>query len=178
MQLPKRTVESTLYIDINLLKGLQRGELYKISLGSGDTFKMIYLDDQVHLRYFYDSKPINLCLKINQTVVGYGKRRWFECLGCQKNTSRLYIIHGVFACRNCHDLTYLTSNLSGNELKELALKIRRIQLELNFKGEIYDFPIFKPKYMHWNTFERLMKELRALQIERDQVWAAMASKYL
>lgn len=170
--------EHTPRINVRVLKGLTAGEKYIVQLPGGDKFNLIWHGNVVEFRYFYEDERVIALFEINETPTGYGTRKWFTCNGCKKNTSNLYILSGVLACRSCHKLIYLSSVYSGNELNGLALKIRRLQLELDFEGEVYDFPVFKPKNMHWNTFGRMMKELRALQIERDQVWARSATAFL
>jgi hypothetical protein len=86
-----------------------------------------------------------------------GKRAWFICpaKGCGQRVALLYLGgSGIFACRHCYQLAYACQReVSYDRATRRADKIRK-QLEwepgiLNGKG-------FKPKGMHWKTYQKLV----------------------
>lgn len=106
---------------------------------------------------------------IEHTTVGYGKRAWFVCPFCKKRCSRLYMISGVFGCRGCHDLTYTSCQISGNEFVILTREVRKLQHELGMSSKACINalpPIDKPKYMRWERFWRLSESLVVAQQSR------------
>lgn len=115
------------------------------------------------------------------TRTGFGERPWLVCPGCAEKRNRLYLANKIFACRECHNLTYLSCRASGNELRRLNWKVRDLQYRLgmdtlvndvfspDYVG-IEDTPIFKPKYMKQETWERLRRELEIAQLRRLEAW--------
>jgi len=62
--------------------------------------------------------------------------------------------------------------MSGNKPSYLAWQIRKLQIELEiYPCEIYEYAIWKPKHMHWKTFEGKANKLVHLQAYRDHVFA-------
>ena len=82
-----------------------------------------------------------------------GKRLWFQCGYCARRVLRLYIVGGVFACRNCHRLGY-ESRLETPHQRGFGRvqKIRR-RLGSGIDDPFGEFPA-KPKGMHRRTYER------------------------
>ncbi len=120
---------------------------------------------------------------IDYTAVGYGKRPWFCCPFCNKRCGKLYRVSGVYGCRRCHELTYATCQLSGNRLRYLSMRVRRLQrrLGMNVAADLFspdyvgidDTPTFKPKYMKQQTFDRLRLELEITQLHRLDAWLSI-----
>jgi len=83
-----------------------------------------------------------------------GRRPWFMCpvRGCDR---RVAILYGgsVFACRHCYNLAYKCQRETmGDRASRQAEKIRA---QLKWMPGILNGEEWKPKGMHWKTFERL-----------------------
>ena len=83
-----------------------------------------------------------------------GKRPWFLCpaRGCGRRVAILYG-SGIFACRHCHQLVYPSQRDTLDE--RAARKADRIRDKLGWEPGILNGNGWKPKGMHWKTFERL-----------------------
>lgn len=91
---------------------------------------------------------------IERTTCHYGgSRAWFLCPCCSKRVGKLYG-GKVFACRHCHDLAYKSQR--EGELDLLARKVERIRERLKWEAGILNGQGWKPKGMHWKTFDRLV----------------------
>ena len=85
-----------------------------------------------------------------------GTRYWFICTPCSRRCRSLYTPKGVddLACRQCSSLTYPTQRMAfARRMRYRALKIER-----RIGGERADGLFYKPKRMHWRTFNRLLEE--------------------
>lgn len=83
-----------------------------------------------------------------------GRRPWFMCptRGCGRRVGLLYG-GSVFACRHCYNLTYKCQRENtGDRASRQAEKIRD---KLKWMPGILNGEEWKPKGMHWKTFERL-----------------------
>ncbi len=86
-----------------------------------------------------------------------GARYWFTCRACHRRCRMLYWSRASFIpeCRLCKGLVYSTQRMSlPNQWERRA---RRIEQRLG--GERADGLVYKPKRMHWRTFNRLMDEV-------------------
>lgn len=83
-----------------------------------------------------------------------GQRPWFLCPvhGCSR---RVALLHGgaIFACRYCHQLAYPSQREGWGD--RAARRAERIREKLGWEPGILNGDGWKPKGMHWNTFERL-----------------------
>lgn len=83
-----------------------------------------------------------------------GKRAWFLCpaQGCGR---RVAILYGgsVFACRHCHNLNYQCQRETDDD--RAARRADKIRARLQWDAGILNGNGWKPKGMHWRTFERL-----------------------
>lgn len=166
----RRIVEHTSHLDIKQVKDLETGSIYKVSWNNSVMLLEIK-GDKVVLHYKYNNKNKKAVISFDSSVVGYGTRTWFNCPICRERFARVYIVDGVFGCRLCHNLTYITSRKSGNELRYLNHQVRQVQLKLGGEdAHITDRYISKPKNMHWRTYERLQKQLMQLQDKREAEW--------
>ncbi len=86
-----------------------------------------------------------------------GERPWFLCpaRGCGK---RVAVLYGgeIFACRNCHQLAYPSQREDPSD--RAARRADRIRDKLGWEAGILNGPGWKPKDMHWRTYERLCAE--------------------
>jgi len=108
----KRTVDRCLVLDVNVLARQGRaGQLNWRDQRTGERL--------LAMRYRADGRRVMLaCVEWSEAIgltttrlVSGGLRWWFECPRCGRRMGRLYVPPGerVFACRLCHNLTYLAS---------------------------------------------------------------------
>lgn len=175
----RQTVEGSIFVEIQSLCYEEHGK-YKCSYGE-HVIDLEVLEPSKRLRI--EEQYIN----ITKTKNGYGERHWFECPNCGQNTKRLYIkaSNYRFACRQCHNLTYLKCNLSGNEFEYLTYRIRQLQRELNVSKEnnyqllgltdatIEMVPVFKPRYMRQDKFDTKRMTLESMILRRVELWMRM-----
>ena len=90
-----------------------------------------------------------------------GQRPWFLCpaRGCSRRVAVLYL-ETIFACRNCYQLAYDSQRETWDE--RAARKADRIRKKLDWEPGILNSNGWKPKGMHWKTFERLNAKHSAL----------------
>jgi len=83
-----------------------------------------------------------------------GQRPWFLCpaRGCGRRVAVLYG-GGIFACRHCHQLAYPSQREPGYD--RAARKADRIREKLGWEPGILNGKGWKPKGMHWKTFDKL-----------------------
>ena len=82
-----------------------------------------------------------------------GQRPWFTCPRCDRRVAVLYAPARQFACRQCGRLAYGSQKESaGGRALRQADAIRK---RLGWRAGIIHGPGYKPKGMHWKTFERL-----------------------
>jgi hypothetical protein len=96
-----------------------------------------------------------------------GERLWFRCPHCQSRRAVLFSTGGVFACRQCHDLAYTSTR--EDAMNRSYRRIGTLQQRLGGGG--YGVPVWdipgKPPRMHWQTYARLVAQLRAEQERND-----------
>lgn len=105
-----------------------------------------------------DWQSIEYPVWLDWTECNYGGRRaWFRCpaKGCGL---RVAVLYGgtIFACRHCHHLAYVCQRES--DYDRAARRADTIRRRLGWKVGILNGPGWKPKGMHWRTFERLKAE--------------------
>jgi hypothetical protein len=88
-----------------------------------------------------------------------GERPWFLCpyINCDKRVRKLYIAHRL-GCRHCLYLSFQSKNESHSE--RIARKADKVRLKLGWREGILHPEGHKPKRMHWQTFNRLVKQYR------------------
>ena len=114
-------------------------------------------------------KPVSYSVRLAWTPCHFGGRRpWFLCpaQGCAR---RVAILYGgaIFACRNCHRLSYASQRESEGD--RAIRRADSIRSQLGWAPGILNGHGDKPKGMHWQTFERLRTEHdRSIQISVDE----------
>ena len=162
----KRTADGCHSLDVNRLKrkgALTPGKGSSVSWSHGDrrTGSIMILAEERRLVLYYRSRsygeewqsvtePVRLCW----TPCHYGGRRpWFVCPGCQRRVGKLYVPGKYFLCRHCYDLAY-GSQRDGWSDRRLR-KAQNIRMRLGGTANLTEpFP-WKPKRMHWRTYDRL-----------------------
>ena len=86
-----------------------------------------------------------------------GQRPWFLCptRGCGRRVAILYG-GGIFACRHCYQLAYPSQREKA--MDRAARRADRIRERLGWEGGVLNGEGWKPKGMHWRTFEKLTAE--------------------
>jgi hypothetical protein len=100
-------------------------------------------------------KDVEYPVAIEWTNCHYGgQRAWFRCpvADCGKRVAILYS-GKVFACRHCYNLAYESQRES--ETDRVARQADKIRRRLGWKPGILNANGWKPKGMHWQTFEKL-----------------------
>ena len=119
--------------------------------------------DRVILSYRHRSgggewKDERYPVRLDWTVCTYGGRRaWFLCpaRGCGRRVAILYG-GGIFACRHCYRLAYPSQREAGYD--RAARPADGIRARMGWEPGILNGKGWKPKGMHWRTFERLNAE--------------------
>lgn len=111
-----------------------------------------------------------------------GERVWCRCPGCGSRRAvlyRLYSLHGGFRCVPCNHLAYSSTRDDRRaQLNRRAARItQRLQAEPDWVLNGLMLP-FKPKGMHWRTYDRLGREWRAIQAEAHGVYEADLSRLI
>ena len=103
---------------------------------------------------------------LDRTPCNYGgTRKWFLCPHCNKRVAILYQVNTLFLCRRCYQLPYASQ---GEDYPDrMERRANKIGLKLDPDGLEGDY-YYKPKGMHWKTFNRLILDNNRLQetIER------------
>jgi len=89
-----------------------------------------------------------------------GQRPWFLCpaRACGRRVAILYG-GGIFACRHCYQLAYPSQRESDDE--RATRRADRIRDKLGWEPGILNGRGWKPKGMHWRTFDRLASQYDA-----------------
>jgi hypothetical protein len=91
-----------------------------------------------------------------------GFRYWFKCPHCNKRVGTLYAVHGYFACRVCHGLTYQSTNANRRYklylYQQLIEKQKRIQ-SLRSRRLFYSGTPTKLKV----KMDKLSRQIQSLQ---------------
>ncbi len=106
-----------------------------------------------------DWESVNYPVKLQTTDCHYGGvRYWFSCpsTGCGRRVAMLYAGSKYFACRHCYQLAYKSQRETDED--RLIRKNNKIRQKLGWKPGILNGKGWKPKGMHWKTFERLQWE--------------------
>ena len=153
-------------IDIRWLK--QKGYLYRRGPGylswscRGEQTGFINYDmenDWMTLSYRIgdDKEQIEQVIRFDRTPCFFGGyRKWFLCPRCGKRVALLYGAGKYFLCRHCYDLTYDCKQ--EQPVDRLIRKQRKIQERLGGSGNLGEPILFKPKWMHQKTFDRLRNQ--------------------
>jgi hypothetical protein len=93
---------------------------------------------------------------LDTTACNYGGHRyWYRCpaVGCGQRAVILYGAGRYFACRLCYRLVYESQREATDD--RAARRADKIRARLGWEPGILNGNGWKPKGMHWRTFERL-----------------------
>ena len=97
-------------------------------------------------------------VSLEWTTLAYGRlRAWFLCPGCRGRVAILYVAGASYlACRKCLGLAYASQR---EDFHDRALRrAEKIRRRLGWPIGIANPKGFKPKGMHWSTFDRLQSQ--------------------
>jgi hypothetical protein len=165
----KTTTESQHRIDIRWLKKqgfLRPGTAGVLSWSKGDEqtgsigYRMEAKRMILNFRHRPNGgewEPVEQSISFDRTPCNYGgTRTWFLCSRCWKRVAVLYGAGRYFLCRHCYDLVYASQQ--EGRLDRLMRKIAKIRERLG-ASESPSMPIlYKPKNMHYKTFQRMKRE--------------------
>lgn len=119
-------------------------------------------------------ESMNYPVQLDWTQCRFGGRRvWWRCpaIGCGR---RVAVLHGgrVFACRQCHRLTYRCQREADDD--RATRRADTLRRRLGWEPGILNGGGLKPKGMHWRTFERLAAEHDA---DVNAAMAGMAARF-
>lgn len=84
-----------------------------------------------------------------------GSRPWFCCPRCRARCGKVYFARHGLVCRRCLGLAYrCQSETLGDRSRRIARRIRR---RLGAGADLARPLPFKPRGMHWRTYETLVK---------------------
>lgn len=155
-------------------------ESVKYPLVRGD---IIYYPQSMEAEIREGDSYTDLLLSSVPGIDGLSERLYFRYPYCGKRVRYLYWRQERYVCRKCAKLNYSSQQKSG--MDEMRLKMERIvEKELGYTWWYKDYPnacisdlwhIPKPRYMHLEKYERLLKEFRQLQKDYERAfWVGMA----
>ena len=165
----KSTTESQYRIDIRWLK--KQGYLRPTNFGflswSCCNKQTGYINyrmeaDRMVLNYRYrfyggEWKDVEQTVLFDRTLCNYGGyRTWFLCPRCYRRVAVLYGAGKYFYCRHCYNLTYASQQQRFGD--RMMRKARNIRRQMDPDNTVFDLFPFKPKGMHWRTYNRLRQE--------------------
>lgn len=99
-------------------------------------------------------------VKLDRTKCHFGgERAWWRCpaAGCRRRVAVLYA-GDVFACRHCHQLAYRCQRETDDD--RATRRADKIRDTLKWQPGILNGEGWKPKRMHWRTFDRCWPNTR------------------
>lgn len=118
----------------------------------------------------------SVCLDTTPCHYG-GHRWWFTCPGCQRRRAVLFSVGGVFRCRGCHDLAYVSTRLDTMSRTDRTIHALQRRLGAPAGCNAWHIPP-KPARMHWSTYERLASQLSDAIERRNDLFTDRAVKLL
>lgn len=96
-----------------------------------------------------------------------GQRAWLHCPQCKRRSTKLFKPNPkvFYKCRQCWNLTYRSSNFSGNLEATRRLEIGRIHKRIGLPtlgfADLDEFPLIKPPHIHCQTFSSAYLQFEA-----------------
>ena len=124
------------------------------------------------LTYAWQGEQAILRIPLTRTTCHYGGHRyWFFCPQCGVRVAVIYLTDSP-GCRWCLRLRYPSQ--SENDIQRSWR--RQSKIERRLAAGIGDGNCGRPKGMHWETFERLLRECCRLQKQRDTACLAFLER--
>jgi len=129
---------------------------------SSDTIMLIYK----HRGHNGEWESVESEIRLEHTPCNYGGERvWMRCPNCWRRCVKVYLAEKQPACRKCYHLAYQSE--AETQLDRMMRKARKAQERLGYNGGRLDELIFKPKNMHWKTYERHLKAIK----QANNLWS-------
>ncbi len=170
----KRTVESLYSISVDAFKrwgNLAPGTIAGVSWsrGGNQTGSIVTIAEQDRLILKYTittsgegKQDVSEPVLLDWTKCNFGGRRpWFVCPNCSQRVGKLYLSREHFYCRRCWRLGYQSQ--TENAGHRALLRAQRIRMRLGGSANICELFPWKPKGMHWKTYERLRQTANACE---------------
>jgi hypothetical protein len=126
---------------------------------------------RVYLNYNFRGEPISESVQIDFTAQHFGGRRaWWVCPACGR---RCGILYGGprFLCRKCAGVDYYAIQQNGDATGPIETRLRRIRRRLGVTdGASHEKIPPRRRYMHHDTYQRLVSEYQDLQEQWGYVW--------
>ncbi len=136
---------------------------------NGEQIASIYIEIDpgaggVRLHYNYQQQPVEpYLIRWTTTTPHYGGQRyWWLCPICHQSCAHLYG-GKLFACRRCQHLTYESAQTGDPRRERIERRLRAIRRRLGGDGGLWDPLPDKPRYMHFDTYLRLVWEYHKLE---------------
>lgn len=165
----KDTTEDSLPLDIRklrragvLIHGRQFGWEWTVNDRPVASIRVRVEAQRVVLLYRYKNRgdewqDVVQPVYVDHTPCAYGGMRpWWFCPTCGRRVAILYGPGKFFACRHCYTLAYVSQRETADD--RAARRADRIREKLGWEPGILNGKAWKPKGMHWRTFERLTAE--------------------
>ena len=122
---------------------------------------------QIALEYIWEDRRVYEWVALDRTRCAFGgARAWFRCSGCAGRVAILYLHGGLFRCRRCHDLPYVSQ--AEDAISRTWLAQQKVECAL---GPHWT----RPPRMHKSTRERLVSKVINIEGKRqDLIWYAIA----
>ena len=165
----KRICEDALRLDIRKIKRrdcLNPGNQFSWQWTFRDSKSSIGIkvhDQHVVLNYIHKKEPVEQQIPLDWTSCHCGgKRSWWRCPHCGRRCAVLYSAGKYFSCRACQGLVYTSTCETARDRK--FRRANELRQKIGAKlGSLNRLPMFKPKGMHQNTWDRIMLEIRTLE---------------
>ena len=105
-----------------------------------------------------------------------GTRAYFLCPGitngrhCGRRVTKIYAAGRYFLCRHCYKLGHASRSEARHD--RLLRRARKCREALGGDPSTHSPVPPKPKGMHWRTYDRLVDEILAAEVEADSAFLA------
>jgi len=122
-----------------------------------------------------DWRDIASTISLTHTPCHFGGERvWFCCPSCGRRAQKLYMYPAHFRCRTCCGLPYASQQET--PLDRGLRKSRKLRRKLGDDGGLGDPVLWKPRGMHWRSFERLRNQIEAHEQVAEAYFIAAAQR--
>lgn len=179
---PRLRVEQCLDIDADELR--REGVL---EAGRTSTINSFW-DDELALVVEVDARPRDVLLRpgrygtptpVNHQTIGLewvgchygGRRALFVCSGegCERRSLKLYLVEGLFLCRGCHGLVYVSQ--TKDRFGRLLWQANKLKKELGGEAGTSQLIANRPRGMWKRTYNRKRNAIRDLE---SSAWRSLA----
>lgn len=103
-----------------------------------------------------------------------GFRPWFACPGCTRRCGALYLWREQPRCARCYRLAYPSQSL--DTFDRSWRRTRKLEARIGAEDFMHKVP-FKPRGMHWDTFEGAIEKLFREQAFRNEIFVRWGNRY-